>query len=370
MIILSSIKGSYVTSKGKTFSYFGGNNYLGLASHPEIKKAAIAAIRKYGVNFSASRLTTGTSDLHIELEQRLSEFKKKEDTILFPSGYQGNSIILNELSNPESVILADGYSHPSIVESIPELVRNVRFYDHCNTDNLEKLLQEMPGGSDPLIITDGVFALTGKIAPLAEIFRLSIKFKAKLIVDDAHSTGILGQNGLGTPEHFNLENERDIYQTETLSKALGSYGGFISGSKKFINSLRERTSQYKASTALPPPAVAAGIASLKLIAANPDLRQELISKTTRLRAEIINLGFDTSTDDTPIIPLFFDSLSTAKNLSLFMEQNGIIIPAVNYPGKLEKHVVRITVSINHTKRQAESLLQTLKKWRKEFPSNG
>ncbi|MGF1584259.1 MAG: aminotransferase class I/II-fold pyridoxal phosphate-dependent enzyme [Bacteroidales bacterium] len=370
MIILSSIKGSYVTSNGRTYSYFGGNNYLGLAYHPEIKKAAIAAIRKYGVNFSASRLTTGTSDLHIELEKRLSEFKNREDTILFPSGYQGNSIILSALSKPESVVLADINSHPSILESIPKGVRSVRLYDHCNPVSLEKLLKELPPESDPLIITDGVFALTGKIAPLAEIFRLSVKFNAKLIVDDAHSTGILGKNGLGTPEHFYLENEKDIYQTETLSKALGSYGGFISGSKKFINSLRERTSQYKASTALPPPAVAAGIAALNLIAANPGLRQELISKTTRLRAEIINLGFDTSTDDTPIIPLFCNSLSTAKNLSLFLEQNGIIIPAVIYPNKLEQHVVRITVSISHTKRQTDFLLKILKKWRNESPTNG
>ena len=358
-----------MTSNGTTYSYFGGNNYLGLAYHPEVKKAAISAIRKYGVNFSASRLTTGTSDLHIELENRLSEFKNKEDTILFPSGYQGNSIMLGALSNPESVIFADRFAHPSILESIPQKVRGIRYYDHCSTENLEKLLQEIPGGSDPLIITDGVFALTGKIAPLNEIYRLSVKFNAKMIVDDAHSTGILGKSGLGTPEYFKLENEQDIYQTETMSKALGSYGGFISGTKKFINSLREETSQYKASTALPPPAVAAGIAALKLIDANPGLRQELISKTTGLRAEIINLGFDTSPDDTPIIPLFFDSLSAAKNLSLFMEQNGIIIPAVNYPNKLEKHVVRITVSINHTKRQTYSLLKTLKKWRIKNATN-
>jgi 7-keto-8-aminopelargonate synthetase-like enzyme len=369
MIILSSIKGSYVTSHGKTYSYFGGNNYLGLASHPEVKKAAIGAIRKFGVNFSASRLTTGTSDLHIELEKRLSEFKNREDTILFPSGYQGNSIILSALSKPDSVVLADEYSHPSILESIPKGIRSVSLYAHCSPVSLEKLLMELPAGSDPLIITDGVFALTGKIAPVAEIFRLAVKFNAKLIVDDAHATGILGKNGLGTPGYFHLENEQSIYQTETLSKALGSYGGFISGTKTFISLLREKSSQYKASTALPPPAVAAGIAALKILAGNPGLRQELISKSSGLREELLNMGYNTSVNQTPIIPLFLNSFSTARNLSLFLEQNGIIIPAVIYPNKLEQHVVRLTVSVNHTKRQTETLLKTLKKWRIQNATN-
>ncbi len=364
MIILSSGIGNYVNLGKTRYSYFGGNNYLGLANHPELKKAAISAIEKYGVNFSASRVTTGTSDLHIELEKQLSKFKRKEDTILFPSGYQGNTILIRALLKPDSAVLIDSFAHPSIGESIRGIVNNIGYYDHCDALHLETLLKRLPGKLSPIIITDGIFSLTGEIAPLNKIYELAEQYNALIIVDDAHSTGILGQNGLGTPEHFNLENAPEIYQTETLSKALGSYGGFISANKELIELLRKKSDIYKSSTSLPPHVIAAGISSIRVITENPGLRIELINKASYIKKEITDMGFVTTRDNTPIIPIFFDSAEKSISLSKFLKNNDTIVSATtDYPNNMKKQIIRITASINHTDNQVYSLLELLKKWR-------
>jgi 7-keto-8-aminopelargonate synthetase-like enzyme len=191
------------------------------------------------------------------------------------------------------------------------------------------------------------------------------KYNAVLVVDDAHSTGILGEKGKGTPEYFNLAEAENIYQSETMSKALGGYGGFISGSREFTGLIREKSTIYQASTALPPPIAAAGIASLNIIRENPELRIQLLKRTGELRKEITGLGFQTTGDNTPIIPILLSELAKAKDLSLFLENNGIIVPFINYPVKLASYMVRITVSANHTIAQIEILLKMLKKWKEK-----
>ncbi len=363
MIILNSGPGSYVSIEGKRYSYFGGNNYLGLAGHPEVKMAAIRAIEKYGVNFSASRVTTGTSGLHIELEKKLSAFKKKDDTITFPSGYLGNRILLGALAGPGSALLIDSLAHPSIEDSVPGHVTSVRHYNHCDVGHLENIIKKLPSGLKPVIITDGIFALTGEIAPLDEIQIVALRYNALVIVDDAHSTGVLGQNGRGTVEHFNLEDAGNIYQSETMSKALGSYGGFISGDRRFMSLLRKGSDIYRASTALPPHIVAAGIASVSIITKNPGMKEKLIEKASFLRNEITGMGLGTAGGETPIIPVIFGSPSAASSLSRFLEINGIIAPAIDYPNKLDKYIVRITLCTGHSDQQVESLLSFIKKWK-------
>ena len=369
MLIQESGTGNYIVLKGKKYSYFGGNNYLGLATHQELKKAAILAIKKYGVNFSASRITTGTSALHLELERKLSDFKKKNNTIIFPSGYQGNSILLDALATPDTVVLVDSFAHPSITEHIPANVHSIKYYDHCNTDHLEKLLEDLPEEVSPLIITDGVFALTGEIAPLDRIYPLARKYNGKLVVDDAHSTGILGDHGRGTPEYFNIMDEESVFQSETMSKALGSYGGFISGTNDFIEMLR-RSSIYRASTALPPHVVAAGIASLNVISKNPAMRVNLINRAKRIKGELARLEFRSYRDGTPIIPVLFETPDAALDLSAFLEKNKIIVPALDYPGNLDKFIIRISLSVTHTDQQVDDLLETIKKWRDKNGTTG
>ena len=365
MIVLNSGIGNYVQSNGKKYSYFGGNNYLGLANHAVVKEAAIQSIQHYGVNFSASRRTTGTADIHLELEKQLSVFKAKQDSVVFASGYMGNSILLEILKNRYSAVFMDQFAHPSIAGSIPRDIANMQYYYHCDEDHLETLLHQHRG-SLPLVITDGVFALTGEIAPLDKIYPLVEKYNAILIVDDAHSTGILGENGRGTPEHFNMAGAENIYQTETMSKALGGYGGFISGSMELTELIREKSTIYQASTALPPPILAAGLASLRIINDNPGMRVGLLERAGDLRKEIISLGFQTTQDNTPIIPIMLSALERAKDLSLFMESNGIIVPLINYPVIQEKYLVRIAVSISHTIDQIEELVENLKKWKDKY----
>lgn len=362
-IVLESGIDSYVYSYGKKYLYFGGNNYLGLASHPKVKEAAVRSVKKYGVNFSASRCTTGTASVHIDLEKQLSVFKGKQDTVVFASGYMGNCILLEILKDTYSVVFTDEYSHASILAGIPG-DKNVLYYNHCDADHLEYLLDQQ-SIKDPLIITDGVFALTGEIAPLDKIYPVVKKYNGILVVDDAHATGILGKTGRGTPEHFNLPGNENIYQTETMSKALGSYGGFISGDKNLTGMIRERSSTYLASTALPPPVVAAGIASLEIIHDNPGMHISLLEKSGILREEITGLGFQTTKDNTPIIPIILDDPDKAKSLSLFLEKNGIIVPFMNYPSIQKIYLLRITITTCHKNYQIESLLELLKKWKEK-----
>ncbi len=367
MITLNSGIGNYISLKNKKYSYFAGNDYLGLANHPEVVKEAVCALLKYGVNFSASRKTTGTSDIHLELEQLLSEFKSQEDAIVFVSGYMGNKLLLESLKDQYSVVFADSMAHSSITDGIPNGFSNVSFYNHCDPDHLEKLLKGSVN-QRPLIITDGIFALTGEISPIDQIYPLVEKYNGIIIIDDAHATGILGTNGRGTPEHFNLGNAPDIYQSETMSKALGSYGGFLSGRKKFVQGIRNKSSFYGASTALPPAIVAAACSSIKLIRNNPQLREKLIENSELLRNGIQEMGFDTSGKNTPIIPIYFRDKQSAQSLSTWLEDNFIIAPSITYPAKMDKFIVRITVSSIHSVDQIENLLTELKRWRDKHGS--
>ena len=362
MVILNSEVGNWIISNGRKYSYFAGNNYLGLAGDARIKAAVIRAVEKYGVNFSASRHTTGTADIHLELESVLASFKGKEDAVVFASGYQGNSILLEVLRSSYSTLFIDQSAHASILAAIPSGVSGVIFYDHCDSDHLDQLLGQSTD-SKPLVITDGIFPLTGEIAPLDRIYPVVKKHHGILVVDDAHATGILGETGKGTPEHFGLNGEDNVHQTETMSKALGGYGGFISGSRTLTALIRERSATYQASTALPPPIVAAGIASMKILGESPDLRLQLLETSWFLRQEIAGMGFRTTDCRTPIIPVIFDAPGQARDLSLFLEENGVIVPFMNYPVRKEMHQVRIAVSVSHTEDQVSQLLELLKKWK-------
>lgn len=368
MNILNGGVGQTIRVNDRSLSYFAGNNYLGLANNPLLVKEAIKALEKYGVNFAASRQTTGTSDIHLELEKALAEFKGQQDAVVFASGYMGNKILLHVLKEQYDTIFADSMAHSSITDGIPRDISSVEYYEHANPNHLEKLLKASPK-SRPLIITDGVFALTGEIAPIDQLYLLAQKYGAILIVDDAHSTGVLGENGRGTPEYFHLDNAPGLYQSETMSKAIGSYGGFIAGNHELISTIRKKSTFYGASTALPPPVVAAGLSSLKLIGNHPELRTRLLDNTRMLRKGIEDLEFSTTSGVTPIIPLYFEEKQTAVHLSQFLEGNGIIAPAVDYPVKTSQYIVRITVSSIHTEDQIQHLLQTLKEWREKYDTH-
>ena len=368
MIILGSGVSNYIILGGKRYSYFGGNNYLDLANHPALKAAAADAIEKYGISFSASRQTTGTSEIHIELENLLSEFKNKKDSVTFASGYLGNSILLHTLRNRYSAIFIDELSHPSITDGIPADVEKILCFEHCNPDHLESILKRNRKYR-PLIITDGIFALTGEIAPLDKIYILVRNYNGILVTDDSHSTGVLGNNGRGTPEFFHLDGAEDIYQSETMSKALGAYGGFISSDTGIIQTIKEKSHVYLSSTSLPPPVVAAACASVRIVAGQSVLRTVLNENIRKIKNEVKKLDFNTLPDPTPIVPLLFSSSEHAKGLSDFLKENSIIVPFITYPVRMNKFLVRITVSAGHTNDQIDELMFYLKKWKGSHESN-
>ena len=364
MVELNSEVSNYILLAGRRYSFFSGNNYLGLSNHPEIKKAAKDSIEAYGLNFAAARQTTGTAVIHLELEKELSDFKNKEDAVVFASGYMGNSILLHALKDQYTTIFTDEAAHPSILDGIPRDIKHIHFYKHCDVRHLEDLLKQNKN-SRAMIITDGIFALTGEISPIDEMHSLAERYGATIVVDDAHATGVLGENGTGTPEHFHLHETANIYQTETMSKALGVYGGFISASKAIINRIREDSRAYLASTSLPPPIVSAACTSIKLIRQQPQLRAALIRNASELRKGVIELGFHTTEVPTPIIPIFFSTLEKARKLSDYLKENGLIVPCVHYPVKMDHFIARMTVSANHSRDQIEELLVLLKQWRSQ-----
>jgi 7-keto-8-aminopelargonate synthetase-like enzyme len=364
MYVFGRYSGNYIFLEKKKYSYFAGNNYLGLANHPVIKDNATKAIKNYGVNFSASRNTTGTSELHIKLEKKIAEFKDKPASVLFASGYMGNHIMLHVLREQYTIVFIDESAHPSITDGIPNELM-VFSYNHCDHSHLEALLTKYRKHK-ALVITDGIFALTGEIAPLDKIYPVIKKHNAILLVDDAHATGVLGIKGKGTPEYFQLEKEKNIYQTETMSKALGAYGGFIADDAEIIEKIKQTSSVYIGSTSVPPPLVAAGYSSLEILMAHPELRVNVLQHAEYLRKEIKQMGFLTNSYNTPIIPVFFNDRKEAVSFSDFLKETYIIVPYVNYPVKPEKFVARITVSAIHTRQQLEELLHVLKLWQDKY----
>ncbi len=363
-MVMESGVGNYILSEGLKYSCFAGNNYLGLANHPAIVEAAIQGIQKYGINFSASRQTTGTSDIHLELERMIAGFKQREDAVVFASGYLGNKILLHILKGEYDALFVDQSAHSSILDGIPCDLKKVCFYEHCDAVDLEnKILKSK--STNPLVITDGIFALTGEIAPLDTIYQVVENNNGLLIVDDAHATGVLGETGRGTPEFFGLGDAPRIFQTETMSKAIGVYGGFISGSKALTQKIREKSPVYGASTSLPPPLVSAACVAIKLVMEQKELRVQTLSNAERIREGISELGFQTPNSLAPIIPVLFKNQGDASNLSDFLKSHHIVAPFVTYPVKTVQYIVRITASAAHTEDQIDELLTVLRDWKRQ-----
>ena len=363
MLTMESFSGNTIQSEGHQYSYFAGNNYLGLANHPKLIRAANEGIRDFGLNFAASRQTTGTSTIHLELEELLARFKQQDDAIVYASGYLGNKILLHALRGEYDAIFADQSAHSSILDGFPSDISEIYFYEHLNSKDLEYLINKHKSVK-PLVITDGIFALTGEISPLDQIYPIVEKYNGLLVIDDAHATGVLGENGKGTPEHFQLDDAPRIFQTETMSKAIGVYGGFISANKAVIQNIRDNSHVYGASTALPPPMVAAACAAIKIITNEPERREKMLMNALKIREEVKDLGYNTTDSIAPIIPLMFDNQNDASGLSDYLKTKGIIAPFVTYPVKTVQYIVRITVSATHTEQQINELLNVLGGWKK------
>jgi len=357
---LGSPQDSEVVVNGKRVIMIGSNNYLGLTNHPRVKEAAIKAIEKYGTGCAGSRLLNGNLDIHEELEYKLAKFLRKEAALVFATGYQTNLGVISALVSRNDVAIIDMYDHASIMDGCRLSFGEVRKYRHNDMDALERTL-EGSKGKDKLIIVDGVFSMEGDIADLPAIVKLAKAYGARIMLDDAHAIGVLGEGGRGTAEHFGLENEVDLIMG-THSKSLAAIGGFIAGPSDVISWIKHLARSMIFSASLPPSLVASVSTALDVIEEQPELRARLWSNTHKMLKGYKALGYDTGTSATPIIPVVIkDTMKTYEMCRLLFE-NGVFVNAVISPAVPQgRELLRTSFMATHTEEQLDQVLTAFDK---------
>ncbi|MGA2333618.1 MAG: pyridoxal phosphate-dependent aminotransferase family protein, partial [Syntrophales bacterium] len=326
---LESPQDSELVVNGKRVIMVGSNNYLGLTNHPRVKEAAIKAIEKYGTSCAGSRFLNGNLDIHEELETKLARFLRKEAALVFATGYQTNLGVISALVGRNDVAIIDMYDHASIIDGCRLSFGEVKKYRHNDMDALEIILEGIKE-KNKLIIVDGVFSMEGDIADLPAIVKLAKAYGARIMLDDAHAVGILGDGGRGTAEHFGLENEVDLIMG-THSKSLAAIGGFIAGPSDVISWIKHLARSMIFSASLPPALVASASTALDIIEEQPELRARLWRNTHKMLKGYRTLGYDTGTSETPIIPIVIkDTMKTYEMCRLLFE-NGVFVNAVISP---------------------------------------
>jgi len=361
MQVVESGSDGTVIIRGEEKIMIGSNNYLGLTSHPEVREAAIKAIEKYGTGCTGSRLLNGNLDLHEQLEAELADFLGKEAVIVYSTGFFSNSGTISTLVGPNDVMVCDRDNHASIVQGCVLSRASMKRYQHNNMESLERQLASIEDERDKFIITDGVFSMFGDICNLPQIIKFAKKYNATVIVDDAHSIGVLGENGKGTEEHYGLHNEVDVI-TGTFSKSFACVGGFAASSKEVIRFLKATCPSFIFTASLPPASVATILAALKIIKNDYDRRKRLHAISNYVRNELNDMGFDTGGSQTPIIPIVIGDREKTIAAWEFLFDNGIfcnvsISPAVPKGCDL----LRTSYIATHTDSQIEYVVQTFKK---------
>ena len=301
---LNSGQNTEVVMEGKRTIMIGSNNYLGLTSNPDVMKAGETAIQQYGSGCSGSRFLNGTLDIHIQLEKELAEFLHKEDVCTFSTGFQSNLGIISCLVGRNDYVICDKENHASIYDACRLSFGRMLRFNHADMEDLERQLQAVPETAGILIVTDGVFSMGGDIANLPEICRLAKKYGARVMVDDAHGLGVLGEHGRGTAEHFGLEDEVDIYMG-TFSKSLASLGGYMAAKKEVVDFVRHNSRPFIFSASITPASVACARASLKVLRENPQIVKNLADISTYMRTKLKEKGVKIiEKDQTQIIPIY------------------------------------------------------------------
>ena len=340
------------------------NNYLGLTTHPKLKEAAIQATRKYGVGSGAVRAISGTMDLHMELEKRLAKFKRSDASLTYPTGYQVNSGLIPQLVSEQDLIISDELNHGSIIDGV-RLSRGERtVYKHNDMNDLTRVLDEAekhtPQYRRILIITDGVFSMDGDIAPLDQIARLGTEHGAMVYVDDAHGEGVLGEGGRGILSHFHLDHKNVHVEMGTFSKAYGTVGGHISGSKDLVKFAWNKSRTWLLSSSNPPPVVASTIAAIDVLEKEPEHVKNLWANTRYFKKAVEDLGFNTGMSQTPIIPLIVGESHVAKSLAdKLYERNIFVVPIVFPMVSRDKARIRVQMSAKLNKEQLNDVVSKL-----------
>jgi glycine C-acetyltransferase len=342
------------TFDGREVINLASNNYLGLTTHKALRKAAVEAAKKYGAGAGAVRTIAGTMQLHMQLEEQIAKFKNVEACVVFQSGFTANAGTVAAVLGKEDLIVSDELNHASIIDGARLSRATIQVFKHKDLKDCERILQEhasFPGKK--LIITDGVFSMDGDIAPLPELCTLAEKYDCIMMVDDAHSSGVLGRNGRGTIDHFDCHGRVHI-QVGTLSKAIGVMGGYVCGSRELIDFLYLRARPFLFSTSHPPAVTAACIAAFSLLdsPAGEKLVKKLWKNTKTFKRELKKRGFQFKASETPIVPIHVGDAAKAFEFSNKLFEAGVFAPAVGYPTVAEgKARLRAMVSAGHKKEQ-------------------
>jgi glycine C-acetyltransferase len=345
---IGSAQGPRLVVDGKDVLNFCSNNYLGLANHPRMVEAAREAAKKYGVGPAAVRSIAGTTDLHLELEKRLSRFKGAEDVITFQSGFAANLGTIAALVGKEDVIYSDRLNHASIIDGCRLSGARIVAYEHNDAAALEAAINENAGTyRRALVVTDGVFSMDGDIAPLPELYDVASRHGLMFMVDDAHGEGVLGKGGRGIVDHFGLHGKVDI-EVGTLSKAFGVVGGVVAGRKVIIEWLRQRGRPFLFSSAMTAADTAACITAVDLLESSTELVDKLWDNARFFKAEMKKLGFDTGASETPITPVMLGEAPLAQQFSRELFESGVFAMAIGFPTVAKgKARIRVMISASH-----------------------
>ena len=353
--------GNRIKVGGRPMIMVGSNNYLGLAHHPLAKAAARAAVERYGVGTCGSRFLTGTLDLHEELEGRLARFMRREAALTFSTGYQTNLGIVSTIAGKGDHIVIDRMNHASIIDACRLSFATVHKYKHNNMKDLERILASLGPEGGKLVIVDGVFSMEGDIVDLPGIVPLARKYGARVVVDDAHGIGVLGENGRGTAEHFGLEDEVDLIMG-TFSKTFASIGGVVVGAAPIVSYIKHHARSLIFSAAATPASVASVLAILDMLETQPELRRRLRVVTERMRTSFQAMGYDTGHSQTPIIPIFVRDDETCFMLWRMLREEGIFTTPVVYPAVPHgQALIRTSYGAGHTDEELDAVLAAFEK---------
>jgi glycine C-acetyltransferase len=364
---LGSPQGAWLTVDGKRALNFCSNNYLGLANHPRLLKAAHEAMQAYGVGPAAVRTIAGTMDLHVRLEERMAAFKGVTAAITFQSGFSANLATIPALVGKQDVIFSDELNHASIIDGSRLSGASIVRYAHCDSADLKARLDELRGNYPrALVITDGVFSMDGDVAPLDEIYAVTQHYDAILMVDDAHGEGVLGRGGRGIVDHFNLHGKVDV-EVGTLSKAFGVVGGVVAGNPLVVEWLRQRGRPFLFSSAMTVPDTAACLAAIDLLEESTELVDRLWENTRYFKAEMHMMGFDIGNSVTPITPVMLGEAPLAQEFSRALFDHGVFAMAIGFPtvprGKAR---IRVMNSASHAREDLDQGLAAFQKVGKQL----
>jgi glycine C-acetyltransferase len=362
---LDDIQGPVCTYDGRKVINLASNNYLGLCNHPKLEEAAIRAVKEHGVGSGAVRTIAGTMRIHMELEEKIARFKNVEACVVFQSGFTANAGTVGSILGKEDFILSDELNHASIIDGARLSRAKIKVFRHKDVAHCEELLQEVenePGKK--LVITDGVFSMDGDIGPVGELAALCEKYGAIMMVDDAHASGVLGRNGRGSVDHFNVHGKVDV-QVGTLSKAIGALGGYVCGSRDLIDFLYHRARPFLFSTSHPPSVAATCIAAFDILENEPERIERLWANTAYFKEQLTAAGFDiggrtTPASETPIIPIILGDGRKTMEFSRELFANGLMATGIAFPTVPEgKARVRIIMTSEHTREMMDQALETL-----------